>query len=1087
MTDPQTSPQTAGLEAGAPERQHYRVTLAVLVLSAMAYALQQTMVAPALPAIQDDLGVSTTAVTYLLTGFLLSASVCTPILGRLGDMFGKKRMLVATLVVFGFGSLISAVSSSIGPLITGRVIQGAAGAIFPLAFGIIRDEFPREKVAGGIGLISATIGIGGASGVVLSGVIVDHFAYEWVFWIGLAFTALTVVMTALFVPESPVSVPAKVDWVGAALLSAGMVALLIGVSEGNSWGWLDNRTIGLFTAAALLAVFWIAFEQRHPSPLVDMAMMAHRPVLTTNLAAVLIGFGMYSSFILLPKFVQTPPDAGYGFGSSVTGAGLFLLPNAGAMLIAGPMTGYLDRRFGSRFALILGTVLVALSFVSLAFAHSEQWMVYTASGVSGLGIGFAFSSMPNLIIAAVEPTKTGVATGMNAIMRTVGGAIGGQVCAAILTGYVVASGFPEEAGYTLTFLVLAGALGLALVSVLAIPTRAATRRAASALDLAPEFRAAAVAEAVPAPLPAAAPAAAPVAAARRHHNRTLLALILAAISYALQQTLIAPALPEIQSELHTSTTTVTYTLTAFLLAGSVATPIFGRLGDMFGKKRMLVVTMAIFGIGSLICALSTTIEVLIAGRAVQGIASAVFPLAFGIVRDELPRERVAQGIGLLSATFGIGGGTGIVLSGVIVDHLSYRWLFWLGLVVIASAAVAVALVVPESPIRVPAKVDWTGAALLSGGLIGVLLAVSEGNAWGWSDARILGLFSAGLALLAVWVVFESRHPEPLVAMAMMRRRPVFAANVAGVLMGFGMFASFILTPQYVLAAAPVGFGASVTQSGLYMLPSSVLMLVSAPITGWACGRFGAKRPLLFGAIVSAGGFGFLTVEHDHEWSIYLAMALLGIGIGGALAAMANVIIEAVEPTETGVATGMNTIMRTVGGAIGGQLAAAVLTAHLSATGDLTDTGFTAAFATITVSLVVAVFFVLAIPARPRPAVVPGWAPEAVVALTPGIEPHPPAGTLSGSVRRSGSRVPAAVLTVIGVDGREVLHTRADAAGEFTVRVPPGRYFVVATEAGRTPQAVSVELNGHPVTLDLALPPAPVPTRFTVPARQSEIV
>ncbi len=456
-------------QTGPDARQHYRLTLAILAFSSMAYGLQQTLVAPALPAIQDDLGISTTAVTYVLTAFLLSASVFTPIIGRLGDMFGKKRMLIATLVVFALGSLVSALSTSIELLIAGRVIQGASGAIFPLAFGIVRDEFPRAKVAGAIGLVSAMIGIGGATGVVFSGVIVDNLSYEWVFWVGVAFTSFTIVLTALFIPESPIKVPARIDWGGAALLSGGMVALLVGVSEGNDWGWLDNRVIGLFTAAGLLLVSWVAYEQRHPAPLVDMRMMSHRPVFTTNLAAVLIGFGMYSSFILFPQFVQTPSETGYGFGSSVTQAGLFLLPNALAMLIAGPTTGMLSARFGSRFTLLLGTVLTGTSFAFLGFWHSEQWMVYAASFVSGLGIGYAFSAMPNLIIEAVEPTQTGVATGMNAIMRTVGGAIGGQVAAAVLTGYMAANGYPREAGYTLTFLLLAGALALALVSVLAIP------------------------------------------------------------------------------------------------------------------------------------------------------------------------------------------------------------------------------------------------------------------------------------------------------------------------------------------------------------------------------------------------------------------------------------------------------------------------------------------------------------------------------------------------------------------------------------------------------------------------------------------
>src|SRR6188472_2182513 len=206
----------------APDRQHYNVTLAVLALAALSYALLQTMVAPALPEIQHELGATPTQVTWVLTVYLLSASIATPILGRLGDMFGKERMLVVVLGLFAVGSLISALSTTLELLIAGRAVQGAAGAVFPLAFGIIRDEFPRERVATGIGLISATFGIGGGAGLILSGVIVDHLAYEWIFWLALIAVIPAVVCTHLFVPRSPVTSPARIDWAGAALLAGGL-------------------------------------------------------------------------------------------------------------------------------------------------------------------------------------------------------------------------------------------------------------------------------------------------------------------------------------------------------------------------------------------------------------------------------------------------------------------------------------------------------------------------------------------------------------------------------------------------------------------------------------------------------------------------------------------------------------------------------------------------------------------------------------------------------------------------------------------------------------------------------------------------
>ncbi len=455
-----------------PPRQSYNLTLAVLVLSALAYALSQTLVAPALPEIQRVLHTSTTLVTFVLTGYLLSASVATPIVGRLGDMFGKERMLVFTLVVFGVGSLVSALSHSIGVLIAGRAIQGVGGAVFPLAFGIIRDEFPPEKVATGIGLISATFGIGGGAGLVLSGVIVDHLDYEWIFWFGLISVIVAIVATHFFVPESPVKSPAKIDWGGAALMSGGLVALLFAVSEGNTWGWSDPRILGLFAAAVMLLVVWVAYERKVPQPLVDMQMMRIRAVLTTNLTALLVGFGMFGSFILIPKFVQTPASAGYGFGATVTEAGLFLAPSAAIMLFAGPIAGYLGTRFGSKLPLLLGTGVASFSFVFLAAFHDARWTIYVASVLLGLGIGFAFASMANLIVEAVEQRQTGVATGMNTIMRTIGGSLGGQIAASIVAGHISArTGFPTESGFTAAFLLSAAGVGGAFLFALAIPGR----------------------------------------------------------------------------------------------------------------------------------------------------------------------------------------------------------------------------------------------------------------------------------------------------------------------------------------------------------------------------------------------------------------------------------------------------------------------------------------------------------------------------------------------------------------------------------------------------------------------------------------
>jgi MFS family permease len=321
---------------------------------------------------------------------------------------------------------------------------------------------------------------------VLSGLIVDHLSYEWIFWFGFAVVIVAIVATHMFVPESPVKSPARIDWAGAAMLSAGLVCLLLGVSEGNRWGWTSPQILGLFAAAVAILAAWVRFEQRAPQPLVDTALLRVRGVWTTNLTGFLIGFGMFGSFILIPQFVQTPERAGFGFGADVTSAGLFMLPSAAIMLVAGPLAGALAGRVGSKVPLALGTVFAAASFGLLTLAHSQAWQIILAVALLGLGIGLSFASMANLIVEAVPQRQTGEATGMNTIMRTVGGAFGGQLAAAIVANHVAArTGLAEESGFTTAFLMGTVAAALAFAAATLIPGRLRRRPAAASTSEAP--------------------------------------------------------------------------------------------------------------------------------------------------------------------------------------------------------------------------------------------------------------------------------------------------------------------------------------------------------------------------------------------------------------------------------------------------------------------------------------------------------------------------------------------------------------------------------------------------------------------------
>jgi EmrB/QacA subfamily drug resistance transporter len=465
----------AGPNGAAPHRQHYGLTFAVLALAGMTFALLQSLVAPALPEIQHALNASETATAWILTAYLLSASVLTPIVGRIGDMFGKERTLVLSLVVLGLGTLLAALAKTIEVLIVARVIQGCGGAIFPLAFGIIRDEFPRARVAHGIALISAILGIGGGLGIVLAGPIVDALSYHWLFWFPLVLVVIATVGTVLFVPESPVKVPGRVNVSGGLLLAAWLVCLLVAISEGSTWGWGDPRIVGLFAAALVLLVAWVRNEERAAEPLVDMRMMRIRGVWTVNAAAFLIGAGMYSSFVLIPLFVEMPKTAGYGFGATVTAAGLFMLPSTVMMLVISPLAGRMANRVGARVPLIGGAVTTSVAFAWFAVAHSAAWEIYVGSALLGAGIGLAFASLANLIVEAVRPEQTGVATGMNTVMRSLGGSIGSQIGASIIAGTVVGHALPTEDGFTLAFVVAAVACGLAALASLAVPRPDAMR------------------------------------------------------------------------------------------------------------------------------------------------------------------------------------------------------------------------------------------------------------------------------------------------------------------------------------------------------------------------------------------------------------------------------------------------------------------------------------------------------------------------------------------------------------------------------------------------------------------------------------
>ena len=459
------------MRAAVPGGSRYRLTFAVLATGVLAYSVLQTIVFPVLPLLRTSLDTDPSTLSWVVTAYLVSAAVGTPIFGRFGDKVGKKRVLVIVLGVLACGSVIAAMATSIELLIIGRAIQGLGAGVVPLSFGIIRDEFPPGRVGGAVGVVAALLALGGGVALVLAGPIVSLLSYHWLFWIPAILTAASGVATHFLIPESPVRKPGRVNWSAALLLSTWLIAILLGVSQAPTWGWGSPVVLGLLAVGVLLIPVWILVELRAKTPLIDMRMMRIPTVWTTNVVAFMLGITIFTTSALVPAFAETATFAGYGFGASVTQAGLLLAPNAVAMIIFGSLSGWFAHLFGTKTVLLIGSVACIPAMVFLAAAHSEPWQVSTAMALYGVGVGLSFSAMSTIIVDSVPQDQTGAASGMTSNIRTLGGSIGTAAMTAILASAVSDGSPPTEAGYTAAFAILAVVAVIGAVGCLFIPGR----------------------------------------------------------------------------------------------------------------------------------------------------------------------------------------------------------------------------------------------------------------------------------------------------------------------------------------------------------------------------------------------------------------------------------------------------------------------------------------------------------------------------------------------------------------------------------------------------------------------------------------
>lgn len=460
---------------------------------------------------------------------------------------------------------------------------------------------------------------------------------------------------------------------------------------------------------------------------------------------------------------------------------------------------------------------------------------------------------------------------------------------------------------------------------------------------------------------------APPPTAGRSHLLVIALAVIAAVS-ALQQAVVIPILPRLVVAFDAPLTAVSWALTVSLLVGAIATPIAGRLGDMFGHKVVLTVVVALLVAGSIVGALSTSLPVFIIARVLQGFSAAVIPLAIGLLRTNLPPERMHSGIGIVSATLGAGNGIGLLLAGVISALIpGYAPLFWIITGLSVLSLLLVLTCITSTGAHHTGRLDIAGAVTLSGALVALLLAISQGSDWGWGSAATLSMFGAAVGIGAIWVAIERRVSDPIVDIAMLIDPRTVGATLASLFLGFGLFGAFVLVPSLVQTPASAGYGfdATVLGAAIFLMPTTILMLVISLVSGRLVKRFSASVVVALGSLCTAIALIFVALFHTHEASIYAGTTFLGLGIGLAFAAIGIMAVEHVRPDQTASASGLNSLARLVGGSIASPTVSAVLVASSSA-GSATPSanGFVTGFVIAAVGAAIAAA-IAAISARSR--------------------------------------------------------------------------------------------------------------------------
>ncbi|MFE9496240.1 MFS transporter [Streptomyces collinus] len=455
-----------------PDRRAGGAVVPVLAFAGIVVAVMQTLLVPVIKDLPQLLDTAPSNATWVLTSTLLSGAVATPIMGRLGDLYGKRRLLVLSLAVMVVGALVSALTSELLTMIVGRTLQGFAMGAIPLGIGLMRDMLPRERLGSAMALMSSSIGVGGGLALPAAALVAQHSDWHSLFYGAAGLGAIAIALTLLVVPESPMRARGTFDLPGALGLSAGLVLLLLPITKGSDWGWSSGTTLGLFAASVAVFLLWGAYELRVQAPLVDLRTTARPAVLFTNLASIMVGVSFYVVSLVLPQLLQLPEATGYGLGRSMVVAGLCVAPLGLTMMFTAPVYARLSARYGPKVTLITGLLVIGLGYGGGLGLMDAAWQTIVTSVVLGAGIGLAYSSLPALIIGAVPASETGAANGLNTLMRSIGTSVSSAVIGMVLANtahHAGAVAVPTMHGFRVSFLIATAAVAVGLVFALLLP------------------------------------------------------------------------------------------------------------------------------------------------------------------------------------------------------------------------------------------------------------------------------------------------------------------------------------------------------------------------------------------------------------------------------------------------------------------------------------------------------------------------------------------------------------------------------------------------------------------------------------------